>query len=150
MIEYINNRFVWQRTTTKDMGKVYADIELLNSGDVNDARRNNIGEEEIRRISIRPLVDSGADFLCINEHIQEILQLPFTQFKYIQLADGETRKYEMVGPVIVKFENETCSCDALVLPGNSEALLGLIPLESLNVIIDPRNLGLVAGPPARL
>jgi hypothetical protein len=75
MIEYINNKFVWRRTTTKGMGKVYAEIELLNGEDVALARRNIIGEDEIRRFSKQVLVDSGADHLCINENMQEILQL---------------------------------------------------------------------------
>jgi clan AA aspartic protease len=146
MIEYINNRFVWRKTTTQGMGKVFADIELLNGDDVSDARRNIIGEDEIKRIPICALVDTGSDYLCINENIQEVLKLPFVKFKYAELADGRVVKCEVVGPVDIRFENVDCNCRAMVLPGDSEPLLGLIPLESMDVVIDP-NLGeLVVGP----
>jgi clan AA aspartic protease len=146
MIEYINNRFVWRRTTTQGMGQVFAYIELLNGNDVALAQNNIIGEDEIRRISIRPQVDTGADFLCINENIQEVLKLPFVKFKNVELADGQIVKCEVVGPVEVKFENEDCNCRAIVLPGDSAPLLGLIPLESMDVIIDPKRQELVVGP----
>ena len=146
MIEYINNRFVWRRRTTLGMGKVFADIELLNGDDVAFARNNIIGEDEIRRISIRPQVDTGADYLCINENIQEVLKLPFNRFENVLLADGQVVRYEVVGPVYVRFENRGCNCEAMVLPGGAGPLLGLIALESMDVIIDPRREELVVNP----
>lgn len=146
MIEYINNRFIWRRTTTQGMGKVFADIELLNNMDVNDALRHVIGEDEIRRMPVHIQVDTGADFLCINENIQEVLKLPFVKYKYAELADGRIVKCKVVGPVDVRFENEDCTCRAMVLPGNSAPLLGLIPLESMDVIIDPKREELVVNP----
>jgi RHS repeat-associated protein len=41
------------------MGLVYADIELINGGDVEMARRHIIGEEEIKRQTVNMLVDNG-------------------------------------------------------------------------------------------
>lgn len=146
MIEYINNRFVWRRTTTQGMGQVFAYIELLNGNDVALAQNNIIGEDEIRRISIRPQVDTGADFLCINENIQEVLKLPFIKYKNFELADGQIVKCEVVGPVEVRFESVDCNCRAIVLPGDSGPLLGLLPLESMDVIIHPKREELVVNP----
>ena len=59
------------------MGLVYADIELINTTDLEMARRHIIGEEEVKRIHVNMLVDTGAYNLCINESIQEQLDLPF-------------------------------------------------------------------------
>ena len=61
------------------MGLVYADIELINAEDVALARRYVIGEDEIKKINVSMLVDTGAYNLCINESIQEQLQLPFIE-----------------------------------------------------------------------
>lgn len=58
------------------MGHIYAEIELTNSHDVEFVRRHLIGEEEIRRMFTTMMVDTGAAMVCINENIQEILQLP--------------------------------------------------------------------------
>jgi hypothetical protein len=76
MIEYINGHFVWCKQTTEGMGKVYADIQLLNAEDVALSRKHMLGEDEIRRFNKRMLVDTGSLYLCINENIQQVLQVP--------------------------------------------------------------------------
>ena len=53
------------------------------------------------------------------------------------LADGSYRKCGLAGPVDVRFANRSASCRALVLPGADEVLFGVIPLEEMDVIIDP-------------
>lgn len=147
MIEYgYNNKFIWKPTTTKGMGQVYADIELINGDDLGAARRHTIGEEEIRRFPVRALVDSGSQYLCINENIQEVLQLPLISTKRVQLADGKVVHCDFVGPVELKFANRDTLCRAIVLPGDAEPLLGLLPLEDLDVIIDPKRMQLLVNP----
>ena len=42
---------------------------------------------------------------------------------------------DVVGPLIVNFKNRTTSCNAMVLPGESEVLLGAIPMEDLDVVL---------------
>ena len=119
------------------MGLVYADIELINSEDIGLARRYIIGEEEIKRISLNMLVDTGAYNLCINESIQQQLDLPFVEKRKAQLANGHIEEYDVVGPIVLKFKNRQTVCNAMVLQGDSEPLLGAIPLEDLDVIILP-------------
>ncbi len=113
------------------MGLVYAEIELINNGDTVLAQRNIIGKEEIKRIHINMLVDTGAYMMAINESIQEQLQLPFKEKRKAQLASGHIVEYDVVGPVDVKFKNRTATCNAFVLPGDGEPLLGAIPLEEM-------------------
>ena len=57
------------------MGAVYADITLINAGDIEMAKRNIIGEDEIKKMTVRMLVDSGAYMMGINQTIQEQLNL---------------------------------------------------------------------------
>src|SRR5215471_12176726 len=113
------------------MGYVHAEIELINGVDLGLARKNIIGEKEIKRMFITVLVDSGCYTLAINECIQEILQLPVEGKKPLQLADGTIGEFDVVAPVKIKFKNRWCVCSAYVLPGNSEPLLGVIPLEEM-------------------
>jgi hypothetical protein len=61
------------------IGLTYADIELINSFDLENARRHVIGQEEIKRVNINILVDAGTYMLCINENIKEILQVPVVE-----------------------------------------------------------------------
>jgi clan AA aspartic protease len=128
------------------MGLVYADIELTNSEDVALARKHVIGEDEIRRLHLNLLVDSGAYMMAINETIQSQLELPFIEKRKVQMADGRVVEYDVVGPVNVKFANRKATCSAFVLPGDSEPLLGAIPMEEMDVLIHPLRQELIVNP----
>jgi clan AA aspartic protease len=128
------------------MGQVHAEIELVSGEDLLNARRGNLDMDEIKKIRITALADTGAIFLCINENIQEYLQLPVMENRRFQLADGKTAQYLVVGPVDIRFQNRQASCDAIVLPGDAEPLLGCIPMEAMDVLIDPLRQELVVNP----
>jgi clan AA aspartic protease len=128
------------------MGLVYADIELINGGDLEMARRHIIGEDEIKRMHVNMLVDTGSIYMCINENIQEQLQLQVIEQRKGQLADGSIVEYDVVGPIEVRFKNRRCHVDAMVLPGENEPLLGAIPLEDMDVLIHPQRQELIVNP----
>ena len=128
------------------MGLVYAEIELINAEDIALARRYFIGEDEVKRMNINALVDTGAYMLCINESIQEQLQFPIVEKRKGQLADGTIQDFDVVTGVELKFKNRRTSCSAMVLPGDSEVLLGAIPLEDMDVMIHPLRQELIVNP----
>jgi len=128
------------------MGLVYADIELINADDVALARKHIIGEEEIKKIHLNMLADSGAYMMAINDNIQAILQLPFVEKRKALMANGSVAEYDTVGPVIVKFKNRTAVCNAFVLAGDAEPLLGSIPMEEMDVVIYTHKQELVVNP----
>jgi hypothetical protein len=43
-----------------------------------------------------------------------------------------------VGPLEVWWKDRRATCDALVLPHANEILLGAIPLEGMDLVVDPR------------
>ena len=128
------------------MGLVYADIELINSEDIGLARKHIIGEDEIKRVSLNILVDSGAYMMAIKETIQSQLELPFIEKRKVQLADSRVVEYDVVGPVTIKFAKRKAVCSAFVLPGDSESLLGAIPMEEMDVLIHPSRQQLIVNP----
>ena len=71
------------------MGLVYAEITLINGEDLVLAKRNIIGEDEIKQRPVSMLVDTGSVYMCINETIKEQLQLPVIEKRKGQLANGE-------------------------------------------------------------
>lgn len=128
------------------MGLVYADIELINADDMALARRSILNKDEVKRMTVNMMVDSGAYMMAINETIQEQLQLPFIEKRKSVMANGSVEEYDVVGPIIVKFENRQAVCNAVVLPGENEPLLGAIPMEEMDVIIHPRRNELIVHP----
>jgi len=128
------------------MGLVYADVELINGYDLESARRYIIGEEEIKRMHVNILVDTGSIMLAINENIQEQLQLPIVEKRIMQLANGKIEEYDIVSQVELRFKNRRTMCNAVVLPGDTEPLLGAISLEDMDVLIHPTRNELIVHP----
>ncbi|MEP7199606.1 MAG: retroviral-like aspartic protease family protein [Chloroflexota bacterium] len=128
------------------MGLLYADIELLNAVDLGLQRRGQLPEDQIRRIKARVLVDSGAYMLSINEVVRRQLDLPKLGTQTAELADGSEIELDIVGPVEVRFENRHTTVEAIVLPGEADVLLGAIPIEGMDVMIDLQRQRLVVNP----
>jgi clan AA aspartic protease len=128
------------------MGMVYADIRLTSIEDKILAKRHIIGEEEIKGITLSMLVDTGAYMMAINETVQEQLGLSFIEKRKVQMANSAVEEYDVVGPVEVKFKNRTAVCNAFVLPGDSEPLLGAIPMEEMDVLVHPQRQELIVNP----
>lgn len=134
------------KSGVNEMGLVYAEIDLLNGGDVYLNRIKQLGEDEVRRIRVNSLVYSGSYVLVINENIKNQLGLPVIEKQIATLADESTIEAEIVGPVEVRFENRRTTVDAMVFPNNSEVLLGVIPMEDMDVLIDPKQQKLIVNP----
>ncbi|MBE7437710.1 MAG: hypothetical protein HS115_04575 [Spirochaetales bacterium] len=130
----------------ESVGLIYADIELINSGDIALADRGIIPSQDIRKMDCRALVDSGAYMLCINELIRHNLGLRKVAEAGFELANGTIETLDVVGPVEVIFQNRSTSCRAAVLPGESEVLLGAIPMEDLDVVLDPKRQTIEVNP----
>jgi len=121
-------------------------LRLINAGDLEMARRNLLDKDEVKRMHINMLVDSDAYMMAINEMIQSQLEFPFVEKRKVQVADSRVVEYDVVGPINVKFANRKATCNAFVLPGDSEPLLGAIPMEEMDVIIHPLRQELIVNP----
>nr|VFJ53567.1 MAG: clan AA aspartic protease, AF_0612 family [Candidatus Kentron sp. FM]VFJ53832.1 MAG: clan AA aspartic protease, AF_0612 family [Candidatus Kentron sp. FM]VFK07308.1 MAG: clan AA aspartic protease, AF_0612 family [Candidatus Kentron sp. FM] len=128
------------------MGLIYADIQLINGDDQALARRGYLREGEIKKIDTPALVDSGAYMLAINEQTKIQLDLAVLEEQIVELADGSLQKVEIVGPVEIRFENRQTTARAVVLPSSTDILLGSIPMEDMDVLIDPKRQRLVVNP----
>ena len=128
------------------MGLVYTDIEIINSDDLALHRKGYIDKEKIKKIKVKALVDSGAYMMGINESVRIQLDLQQVDEKLAEYANGHTEKLAVVGPIEIRFENRKTVCFAMVLPGDSEVLLGSIPMEDMDVLIDPKTQRLIVNP----
>jgi len=120
------------------MGTVHTEIILKNAVDVVNAGTGIVKEDEIRQMTVRALVDTGAWTLVINEAVREKLGLKAREGASGTLADGTQVLYNIAGPLEVSWKDRSTNLDALVLPNADEVLLGAIPLEAMDLIVDPR------------
>jgi clan AA aspartic protease len=115
------------------MGLVTAQLILSNPRDTS-----------IEPIEVPALADTGSVFLCIPEHVRLQLRLETLQEREVVLADGSCISVPYVGPVVVRFKNRLGVMGALVL-GN-EVLLGAIPMEDMDLVVDPRKQSIDVNP----
>lgn len=134
------------QTGVNEMSLVYAEIDLISVDDIVLHRRGFLNEGAIKQTTVTAFVDSSAFMLSINENIKTQLDLPVIEKQFVTLADESTIEVEIVGPVEVHFENRSTTVRAVVLPGDAEVLLGAIPMEDMDVLVDPRQQKLVVNP----
>ncbi len=97
-----------------------------------------------KAIVVSALVDSGAVFLVIPEHVRLQLDLEVHDKVEVTLADGKRSLVPQCGPIRIDFENRHCHTDALVM--GDEVLLGAIPMEAMDLVVMPRARRLVVNP----
>jgi len=78
------------------------------------------------------------DIILHNEEIRDKLGLLDRGFGEANLADGQKAYYPMAGPLEIRWKNRRMICDALVMPDAPEVLLGAIPLEHMDLTINPK------------
>ncbi len=115
------------------MGYVFADLLL-----------SNPRFPEIAPVPVRARVDSAAYLTCIPRQLQSALRLDEAGTRPAQLADGSVIQVPYVGPLFMRFENRQAFAGALVM--GDEVLLGAVPMEDMDVLIEPRSHKLIVNP----
>ena len=72
------------------------------------------------------------------------LKLSAIEEREVITADGSAHLVPYVGPIQVKFENRTCFTGALVF--GDTVLMGAVPLEDMDLVIQPREQKLSVNP----
>lgn len=116
------------------MGLVHAEIKL-----------DNPKEAPGGAVTTQALVDTGALHLCIPEALCRQLNLAAERVRRVTFADGRSVEAPYVGPVRVEVAGRTCFVGAMVF--GDEVLLGAIPMEDLDLLVDPARLQLVPRDP---
>ena len=122
---------------TITVGNVYAEITLKNNADLVRMRDESISDKDVRVLTITALVDTGATTLVINEGICQKLGLSIIDTRTASLAGGAEAYIKITEPVQICWKNRLTTVHAWVLPGDDEALLGVIPLEDMDLVVDP-------------
>ena len=119
------------------MGMVYAELTLRNAYDVGSASRGLIKEEEVRSAVVTALVDTGAKSMVISEELREELGLGIKHLTEVELANEKTEVARETELVEVQWKDRCYTGPAWVLSGWGEPLMGFLPLESMDLMVDP-------------
>jgi clan AA aspartic protease len=119
------------------MGKVMTRIRLTNSADLENRDAGALRPEQVRTLELEALVDTGATTLAIPQDAADALGLVERRRRRVRLADGTIAEFAVVLNLVVEILGRDTVCEAFVLPAGTTALIGQIPLEALDLIVDP-------------
>ena len=128
------------------MGITYADIELIRAADLILVQEGYLSADQIHQVQVSALVDSSASMLTIPRSLARLLNLQKMDEVQTELANGEVMQAEVVGPIEVRFANRRASVDAVVIEAETEVLLGAIPMQGMDVMIDSKREQLIVTP----
>jgi clan AA aspartic protease len=120
------------------MGEARTEITLVNIGDAVKARDGIIPESKVRRLIVNAVVDTGAWTLIINEKIREKLGLLVEETGETTVAGGGTVPSQVTEPVRIYWKDRNFPCNAAVLPGEEDVLLGALPMEGMDLTVNPK------------
>ncbi len=132
------------------MGRFSVDVELANNDDVARARAGDIGGEQVRRMTVRGVVDSGATRLVIPLSVADGLGLVRAGQAGVRFADGRMGTRDVAIGVELTYAGRSNVFDAIIEPGRTDALIGAIVMEALDLIIDCTRQSLVPRDPDRI
>jgi clan AA aspartic protease len=119
------------------MGMVRTEIILKNVYDEKKVDEGSIKPEAVRSVTVTAVADTGAMYLVINEELREKLGLSVIEKRMANTANGQRVQCNMTEPVFVYWKERRTSCSAAVIPGAKYILLGAIPLEGMDLMVNP-------------
>ncbi|HZL20685.1 MAG TPA: aspartyl protease family protein [Polyangia bacterium] len=128
------------------MGKVMQTIKLTNSYDEEAVNRGHLTSDRIRTTIVDALVDTGATMMVLPADAVAALGLLPAGYRRVRYADGRTAEVPWVSGVGITILGRQTVTNALVEAAGTTALIGQIPLEELDLLVDPKSRELRVNP----
>jgi predicted aspartyl protease len=129
------------------MGRFAVEMEVTNNRDLVKAEDGDLPEEQVRRLRIRGIVDSGATRLVLPKAVADQLGLKPTGKASVRYADGRSAVRSVVDNVHVTLLGRSSVFKAALEPKRESALIGAVVLEDLDFLVDPTQQRLVPRDP---
>jgi len=128
------------------MGRVLTEATIENLKDLWDAERGLLPPERVRRITVpEALVPTGATLLSLPTRLIRQLGLSPRRARRVISSTGaaEATVYEAVRLTI---QDRDCTVDVMEVPDDVPVLIGQLPLENLDLVVDLRGRCLTGNP----
>jgi len=128
------------------MGRVTTEATIENIKDLWAIERGLLPADQARRIDVTDaLVDTGATLLSLPTRLVQQLGLNKTASKRVtsSIGLGEAFVYEAVRLTI---QGRSCTMDVMEVPDTVPVLIGQLPLEHLDFVVDLRSRTLIGNP----
>jgi predicted aspartyl protease len=131
---------------TELMGRVLTEAKVENLRDLWDAERGQLPADQVRRLTVTDaLVDTGATTLALPTRMIQQLGLS----KRYEKRATSSRGTALVGvyeAVRLTIQDRDCTVDVLEVPDDVPVLIGQIPLEMMDLVVDLQGRRLIGNP----
>jgi predicted aspartyl protease len=128
------------------MGKVLVTAKIENLADLVNADQGTLKESEVRVVEVDDaLVDKGASGLSMPRRLIQKLGLKPLRMRQARTSAGIVT-VQVYGTARLTIQGRECPTDVTELPDECPVLIGLIPLEVLDFVVDPPNRRLIGNP----
>jgi predicted aspartyl protease len=128
------------------MGKVVVSARIQNLADLVRSDAGDISSDEVRAIEIEDaLVDTGATMLSLPRRHISTLGLKRHRSRTARTTAG-TLSFGIYEPVRLTVQDRDCVIEVCEIPDDCPSLIGQVPLEMLDFVVDPSGQRLVGNP----
>ena len=128
------------------MGKVLVDVKVENHDDLVRAADGRLPFDDVRTLEItEALVDTGAMYLGLPKRMIQELGLRPLQQKIVKTTNGSALR-TIYGICRITVQGRQCHVEAAELPDDCPVLIGQLPLEAMDWVVDCANQQLIGNP----
>jgi predicted aspartyl protease len=132
---------------TTAMGKVLVTASVENLNDLFLISQGLLTQDKVRQVQVpEALVDTGATYLSLPRRYIQQLGLQRFRTRRARTSGGDLRDFDMYGVVRLTVQGRECTTEVAELPDDCPALIGQIPLEMLDFVVDPVGQRLIGNP----
>ena len=124
--------------STPDMGRTFVDVEVENYDDIALRETGRNGRTRVRKLKAHALVDTGSALLCLPAAAIRKLGLRLNRSTTVRTGNGNVERgiYQAVQITIL---GRQCLAEVMEIPDDVPPLMGYIPLESLDLVVNPKS-----------
>jgi hypothetical protein len=128
------------------MGRVLTTARFENAGELWEVHKGNLAPEDVHFVDVEDaLVDSGCTTIGLPKRYIDQLRLQPVGQKRVRGATGSGTA-PVYSAVRLTIQDRSCTSDVFQVPDDVPVLIGQIPLEALDFVIDPRSQQLIGNP----
>lgn len=130
----------------RTMGRVTTEAVVENLRDLWEAEVGQRQPAEVRRLVVPDaLVDTGASSLSLPKSMIQQLGLHLTSKRRVRTAAG-AKEVHQYSAVKLTIQGRDATIDVIEIPEDCPVLIGQVPLELMDFVVDPKNQKIIGNP----
>lgn len=121
-----------------NMGRVLVTAKLSNLFDQQRAQTGELSSENIRSVEVEGLVDTVATLLVLPADVIQKLGVPLARQVTVTYANGQKAQRSVARGIVVEILGRDAEVEAIVEPEGAKVLIGQVPLEVMDLVVDPK------------